>query len=175
MYRVRMAALAAALMVGITTVAAAQSAPDSVRQERSKHGRMGKARGGMQRALFRGITLTDAQQSRLEAIRASYQPRFQSLRESAQPAMQAMRDARQKQDTAASRAAFSSMQKHRAEMRALMDRQRADLRGVLTGEQQTTFDKNLSELRDRAAKRGERRGKARGGPRQGERRGHRGA
>ncbi|HJU88740.1 MAG TPA: Spy/CpxP family protein refolding chaperone [Gemmatimonadaceae bacterium] len=161
MARIRMAALAAALMIGAssTVLAQEQPRPEQGQEQRKgpRHGRMKAGHARMGKALFRGITLTDAQKSRLEQIRASYRTRFESLRSEMRPGVQAMRDARQKNDTAAFRAARTRLQEHREQMRALADQRRGEVRGVLTAEQQVTFDKNVAEIRDRAAKRAEHR------------------
>lgn len=169
MHRFRTAALAAALMIGSTAVAGAQGrGPESG----DHSARMKAAHGRMHQALFRDITLTDAQKTRLEAIRTSYRPQFQSLREQARPQMQALRDARQKNDSVAMRTARTQLEQHRTQVTALMDKQRAEVRGVLTAEQQATFDRNVTQMRERAMQRaGEKRKGGekgrRGGPRRG--------
>jgi Spy/CpxP family protein refolding chaperone len=147
MPRFRSAAVAAALLLGFSTVAIAQgSSRDSARAERVKrggHGRMG-------RALFRGITLTDAQKTRLESLRESHKTQARTLREQLRPQMQALRDARQKNDTVAMRTSRSQLMQKREQLMALADRRRVEVRSILTPEQQSTFDKNSTELRDRS-------------------------
>lgn len=168
MARIRMAALAAALMIGASSVAIAQEQPRPDQKQGPRHGRMQAGRARMGKALFRGITLSDAQKSRLATIRTSYRPRFESLRNEMRPRVQAMRDARQKNDTAAIRTARTQLEQHRERMRALAEQRRGEVRGVLTAEQQATFDKNVTEMRDRAAKRAEHR-RQHGGKRGGRR------
>ena len=80
----------------------------------------GGGRGGrMMAALFNGITLTDAQQKQVDSIHTAYQPQMQSAGQD------------------------------RAARRDLMQKQTADFRSVLTSDQQTTFDKNLADMRSR--------------------------
>jgi Spy/CpxP family protein refolding chaperone len=80
----------------------------------------GGGRGGrMSAMLFNGITLTDAQQKQIDSIRTAYRPQMQSAGQD--------RNAR----------------------RDLMQKQTADYRTVLTPDQQTTFDKNLADMRSR--------------------------
>jgi Spy/CpxP family protein refolding chaperone len=80
----------------------------------------GGGRGGrMSAALFNGITLTDAQQKQVDSIRAAYRPQMQSAGSD------------------------------RSARRDLMQKQTVDFRSVLTPDQQTTFDKNLADLRSR--------------------------
>lgn len=80
----------------------------------------GGGRGGrMMTALFQGITLTDAQQKQVDSIRTAYRPQMQSAGQD------------------------------RAARRDLMQKQTADLRTVLTPDQQTTFDKNMADMRSR--------------------------
>jgi Spy/CpxP family protein refolding chaperone len=94
------------------------------------------------RALFRGIELSEQQRTQLRAIGEKYQAERVALRERA-------RDARTggARPDSAQRAAF------RQSHVALMQRQRADLRGILTAEQRATFDANVQELEKRMAER----------------------
>ena len=101
-------------------------------------------REGM-RGLLRGIELTQAQRDQVKTINEKYRAEFQTLRESLQPDMKAARDARQRGDSAATRAAWDRNSAGREKMQALMEKQRADLRGVLTAEQQKTFDANVQQ------------------------------
>lgn len=170
MLRFRTAALVAALMIGSTAVAGAQRGPE----EGGRQSRMKAAQGRMHQALFRDITLTDAQKTRLEAIRTAYRPQFQALREQARPQMQSMREARQQNDTVAMRTARTQLEQHRTQVTALMEKQRAEVRAVLTTEQQATFDRNVTQMRERAMQRAE--NKRKGGGHKGRRGGpHRGA
>jgi Spy/CpxP family protein refolding chaperone len=91
----------------------------------------GAGRGRMTEMLFKDITLTDAQKTQTDSIVASYRPQMQALgpmrgNDGAQPDSASM-----------------------AKRRDLMSKEFADLRKVLTPEQQTAFDKNVTEMRER--------------------------
>ena len=120
---IRIAALAAALCVGLTTVAAAQGTePQQGRSE--AHGR---AMGGM---LLKDITLTDAQKAQIKTIRDKYVPQQMEVRKAAQ-------------------ATGSIDDATRAKMTDLQTKQAAEIRAILTADQQTQFDKNLAEMKAR--------------------------
>src|SRR6185437_1756266 len=74
---VRIATLAAALCVGMTTVAAAQSTQP---QQGQGEGR----RGGRGEWLLKDINLTDAQKDQIKTIREKYVPQQMELRKAAQ-------------------------------------------------------------------------------------------
>jgi Spy/CpxP family protein refolding chaperone len=70
-----------------------------------------------------------------------------------QPAMKEARAARQSGDSAKIRAARQSMAEPRDKMVALRKQEVAEIRGVLTPEQQATFDKNAKNARDQLRER----------------------
>lgn len=118
----RIATLAAALCVGMTTLAAAQGTEQQGQSEAR-----GRGMGGM---LLKDITLTDAQKAQIKTIRDKYVPQQMELRKSAQ-ATGSMDDAT------------------RAKMTDLQNKQAAEIRAILTADQQTQFDKNLAEMKAR--------------------------
>jgi len=120
---IRIATLAAALCVGMTTVAAAQGTEAQGQGE----ARGGRGMGGM---LLKDITLTDAQKAQIKTIRDKYVPQQMELRKAAQ-ATGSMDDAT------------------RAKMTDLQTKQAAEIRAILTADQQTQFDKNLAEMKAR--------------------------
>ena len=153
-------AVAAILTVG--AVAEAQSTttqPERQRNEMGRGNRGGPGRGG----LLRGITLSDAEKSRVKAIHAKYSTEARSLRESMRPAMQDVRTARQKRDSAAVKAAWEKTAGDRQKLQALMERQRAEIRAALTPENQRVFDANAKQLEQRRAAWNERGKGERGG------------
>jgi Spy/CpxP family protein refolding chaperone len=85
----------------------------------------------MEEMLLRGITLSSDQQQRIESIRASYRSQMEQSRQSGNT--------------------------DRAAMRTMMEKQQADIRGVLTADQQAQFDRNISEMRARQQQNGGRR------------------
>jgi Spy/CpxP family protein refolding chaperone len=143
MRKIHLAALGAALVVGLGTTAAAQAT------QKTEHGHgYGTAQGGpghdgarMDSALFRGLTLSDAQKSRITAIRQKYHGQMTALRDKARVSGQG--DAqRQPPDSAT-----------RAQLRSLMEQQRTEVRGVLTPDQQKVYDQNVAEIRAHAQER----------------------
>ncbi len=126
MKAIRIATLAAALCVGMTSVAAAQGA------EPPKQGQgQGEARrGGRGEWLLKDITLTDAQKEQVKTIREKYVPQQMELRKAAQ-------------------ATGSIDEATRAKMTDLQSKQAGEIRVILTADQQVTFDKNLAELKAR--------------------------
>ena len=156
--------LGLALIVGSATVAVAQNArpnarPDSAQRERG--GRWGGERGmrrggpGGDGALLKGITLTDAQKTRIKALRKEQEPEMKKSREQFGAVMKEARDARQRGDTVTARA---KMDQVRTGMGAQRTRQVASLRTVLTAEQQKQLDANVAEMKKRGDERGEKGG-----------------
>lgn len=121
---IRIATLAAALCVGMTSVAAAQGAPPQGQG-------MGEMRrgGGMGGMLLKDITLTDAQKAQIKTIREKYLPQQMELHKAAQATGAPPDEAT------------------RAKMMDLQTKQAADIRAILTADQQATFDKNLAEMK----------------------------
>src|SRR5688500_9912091 len=151
---VRLLTLGAALLLGGATVAVAQ-APQTPAPGRPRAGDVGRAprvgrplgegRDQLRGALFRGIELTTAQRRQLRDIGLKYGDQREDLARSLRG--KAGIAAGQRPDSAA-RARYRS--ELRTQSRALMDRQIADLRNVLTAEQRTAFDRNVAQYRERA-------------------------
>ncbi|MGH7603243.1 MAG: Spy/CpxP family protein refolding chaperone [Gemmatimonadaceae bacterium] len=122
MKAIRIATLAVALCVGATSVAAAQEqAPP---QGRGRQGGM----GGM---ILKDITLSDAQKAQIKTIRDKYVPQQMELRKAAQAVGGPPDEAT------------------RTKMMDLQTKQAAEIRAVLTADQQVTFDKNLADMKAR--------------------------
>jgi Spy/CpxP family protein refolding chaperone len=154
-------AIAAILSVG--TVAQAQSTTTQPRQPRHATGRA--ARGERVRGGLLRVTLSDAEKTRVKAIRAKYQDEAKTLRESLRPAMQDVRAARQKHDSVAMKAAWDRTVGDRQKLQALMQRERAEIRAALSPENQKVFDANAKAMEQRRAEwkkdgKGERNGRA---------------
>lgn len=152
---------AVALFAASEAIAQAPARPDSAgRQGEMRRGQRPRGERGMRmgregmRGLFRGIELTQSQRDQVKTVNEKYRAEFQTLRQSLEPDMKAVRDARQRGDTAAARAAWDRTSAGREKMQALMEKQRSELRGVLTPEQQKTFDANVQQGRTRMEKRG---------------------
>ena len=101
------------------------STSDAGRDGRSGPGGRGTGRGDQAQALFRGITMSADQQQRIDTIRTRYRTQMEQMRNSGD------RDAM------------------RSQMRPLMEKQQAELRAVLTPDQQQQFDQNAAEVRTR--------------------------
>src|SRR2546423_1243066 len=130
MKAIRIATLAAALCVGITSVAAAQGIePPQQGQGEARRG------GGMGNWLLKDITLTDAQKDQVKTIREKYMPQQMELRKQAQAVGGPPDDAT------------------RTKIMDLQTKQAADTREILTADQQAVFDKNLAAMKERMASR----------------------
>ena len=140
-------AIAAILTVG--TSVQAQSTTQQPRQEGRRAGRIGI--GGQGRGLFRGITLSDAERTRVKAVHAKYAAEAKPLREAMRPAMQDLRAARQKRDSVAVKAAWDKTSGDRQKLQALMQREREEIRSALTPENQKVFDANAKQMQERRA------------------------
>jgi Spy/CpxP family protein refolding chaperone len=122
---IRIATLAVAFCAGITSVAAAQGQPEPQGQGEMRRG------GGMGGMLLKDITLTDAQKDQIKTIREKYMPQQMELRKSVQATGGPPDEATMKR------------------MMDLQEKQAADIRAILTADQQKVFDANLKEMRDR--------------------------
>jgi protein CpxP len=123
---IRIATLAVALCAGMTSVAAAQGQPEP--KEGQGEMRRGGGMGGM---LLKDITLTDAQKAQIKTIREKYVPKQLELRKAVQATGGPPDDAT------------------RAKMMELQSQQSAEIRAILTPDQQKTFDNNLHEMKER--------------------------
>jgi Spy/CpxP family protein refolding chaperone len=113
------------LCIGLTLVAAAVARAQSSGGE----GGGGFAGRRMQR-LLQGITLTAAQQTKVDSITAKYRAQMPPFTPGAPP------------DSAT-----------RAKMRALFGNQDEEIRAVLTPDQQKVWDQNVTEMRNRMQQR----------------------
>jgi Spy/CpxP family protein refolding chaperone len=120
---IRIATLAIALCAGMTSLASAQGTEPNQGQGQRRGGGM----GGM---LLKDITLTDGQKDQIKVIREKYMPQQMELRKSAQAVGEV--DA-----------------STRAKMADLQSKQAAEIRAILTADQQKTFDHNLHEMREK--------------------------
>ena len=78
----------------------------------------------MTAVLFKDITLTPVQQAKADSITAKYREQMQALR-----------------------AAGGDQQEMRAKNRELQEKQRDELKAILTDDQKKTFDKNFEDMR----------------------------
>ena len=163
MRKTRVIGLAIAAILSVGTLAQAQSSTTHPEQQRRGMGRGDRA--GQGRGLLRGITLSDAEKARVQAVHTKFEAEAKPLRESLRPVMQEMRAARQKRDSAAVKAVMEKSAGDRQKLQALAQRQRAEIRSALTPENQKAFDANAKQLERRRAEwngrgKGERGGRA---------------
>ena len=115
----------------------------------------GEGRGGpgmmADRGLLKGITLTEAQKTKLEQVRGADRANMGGGRGAGRGNFEAIREAREKGDTATVR---RLMQEQRAEMDARRDQQIAAIRAILTSDQLGQFDANVAEMKKREAEMG---------------------
>lgn len=124
-------ALAGALVLGSACAqkpATAQSPAPQASTQQDGGQRMGRRGGDRMQMLFQGITLTADQQSQVQAIRERHRADMQGLNPRENP-------------------------DDRAKMMQNMQSQMAEIRAVLTPDQQTQFDKNAAEMRQRMQQR----------------------
>jgi Spy/CpxP family protein refolding chaperone len=150
MRKTRVIGFVVASLVSAASLAQAQTASPNARQEHRAEGRGIEGREG-RGGLFRGITLSDAEKARVKQVHEKYSTEAKSLRESLRPAMQDARAARQKGDTAGVKAAWNKTAGDREKLRAMMDRERAEIRTALTGDNQRLFDANVKQMEQRRA------------------------
>ena len=179
MLKMRTAALSAAAVIGLAVYAGAQvpAKQDSTwhrgdrqgqmgargerggrgESGRGRHGRRAFGRRGGEGRFIKDLNLTDAQKTKVKAIRDKYRPQFESLRKQQEPQFKAMRDAmrtaRQKGDTAsATRAKFrSQMEQFRARSQSIRQQEQNEIRGILTSEQRTKWDAAQKKMQERQA------------------------
>jgi Spy/CpxP family protein refolding chaperone len=155
----RLAAFAVLTTLAGAGTLAAQGGPPGGMRGRGPGG-PGGGPAMMDRALLRGITLTDAQKASLDKIRDADRAAMEANADQNRAEMDAIREARQSGDTAKARELMAAQ---RAKMDARRDQQIAAIRAILTGDQLTTFDANVAEMKKREAEMGPGRGR-RGGP-----------
>ena len=161
MRKSRVVGFAMAAILSVGTLVQAQSTTTQPEQQGRGMGRGDRVGAG--RGLLRGITLNDAEKTRVKSIHTKYSAEAKSLRESLRPAMQEVRAARQKRDSAAVRAALAKTTGDRQKLEALVQRQQAEIRAALTPENQKVFDANAKQLEQRRAAWNERGKGERGG------------
>jgi periplasmic protein CpxP/Spy len=98
----------------------------------------------MEHALFKNVTLTDAQKTQLEQIRKSEQASMKANGGAERTEFDAMRKARESGDTAT---ANRLMQQQRAQMQQQFDTHVAAVRNILTADQQKQLDANVADLK----------------------------
>jgi hypothetical protein len=139
------------LLSAAAVVPAQQPTPVPVPAPRARgHGIARQQRGKQfDKALLRGVTLSDAEKSNLQAVRAKYAAQRQTLRTQLRTQATNAKAARQRGDTAALRSIRTNLQ---TERQTLAQAERNDVRNALTSANQAKFDANLKRVEARAAR-----------------------
>ena len=157
MRKTTIAALSLAITLGASVAASAQSSEP--RPPRERAGQMERQRGGrgggLEQMLLKGITLSEQQKTRIQALHKA--DSANGSREQFRKAMTEAREARERGDTVTAKARMSEVRK---QMDAQREQRIASLRSVLNADQQKQFDANLAEWKQRAEQHrgGQRRG-----------------
>jgi hypothetical protein len=137
------------LLSAVAVVPAQQPTPVPAPASRA-HGKARPQRGKQfDKALLRGVTLSDAEKTNLQAVRAKYAAQRQTLRTQLRTQAQTAQAARQRGDTAALRSIRANLQ---TERQTLSQAERNDVRSALTPANQAKFDANLKRVEARAAR-----------------------
>ena len=155
----RMLTTAIALALTLAATAGAQSTDRGQRAERPRGAQQDsvgrRGRGGPERMLLRGITLSADQQSKLAELQTRERAQFDANRprrgEGPNGRNNADRPRREPGDT-------TGMAARRAEMEKRFEQRIAAVRNILTADQRVQFDKNVTELKARRAENGPRGG-----------------
>jgi Spy/CpxP family protein refolding chaperone len=123
MKAIRLVTLTAALCAGFASVSAAQTPATQADTQRGR---------GMGGRILEGITLTDAQKVQQKAIREKYAPQLLKVRKDAE---------------------VTGTPIDQARLSTIQSAQIAEIRAILTAEQQVIFDRNVAEMRARMAER----------------------
>lgn len=123
MKTLKIALMSAALLGTTVSIASAQGGGAPPRGQGP--GRQNR----MMEMMFHDITLTDAQKAKVDSIVAKYRAEMPAFTPGSQPS-----------------------EEDRAKRRELQQKQQADIRAVLTKEQQAQFDKNLEQMRQQGGR-----------------------
>jgi Spy/CpxP family protein refolding chaperone len=151
MRKTRVLALVVASLVSTASFAGAQAPAARPQGGRHAMGPGMEGRRGERGGALRGLKLSDAEKTKVQAINTKYAAEGKTLRESMKPAMQEARALRQKGDTAGLRALWDKNKGGRDQMQALQVRQQAEIRTALTPENQKLFDANVQKVEKRRA------------------------
>ena len=166
MSRLNAAALGAALLIGISGVAGAQTpgtqgpsvkAPGQKGMDGHRRGggrgegmRGGRRGGGFDRGLARDLNLTETQRTQIKSIHEKYRPRLKAVQDQFKTQSDAARALRQKGDTAGARAAFQRLRTDmQARIQPIHQQQQTEIRNLLTAEQRTKFDAAQQKMKER--------------------------
>lgn len=151
MRKSRVLALVVASLVSTASFAGAQAPAAAPNGGRHAMGPGMEGRRGEGDGALRGLTLSDVEKAKVQAINTKYAAEGKSLRESMKPVMQEARALRQKGDTAGLRALWEKNKAGRDQFQALRVRRQNEIRTALTPENQKLFDANIEKQAKRRA------------------------
>jgi Spy/CpxP family protein refolding chaperone len=139
------------LLSAVAIVPAQQPTPVPAPAPRARAHRNARPQRGKQfdKALLRGVTVSDAERTNLQAVRATYAAQRQTLHTQLRTQAQNAKAARQRGDTSALRSIRANLQ---TERQTLSQAERNDIRNALTPANQAKFDANLKRVEARAAR-----------------------
>ena len=150
MQSVRSLIVAGSLLLSAVAIVPAQQPTPAPAPRARAHGNARPQRGKQfDKALLRGVTLSDAEKTNLQAVRAKYAAQRQTLHTQLRTQAQNAKAARQRGDTAALRSIRANLQ---TERQTLAQAERNDIRNALTPANQAKFDSNLKRVEARAAR-----------------------
>lgn len=155
MQSIRSLMMVGSLLLSAVAIVPAQQPTPAPGVHSRRFGRPGRRKQEFDRALLRGITLSDAEKANLRAVHAKYASQEQALRTQMRSESQDLRSARQRGDTATLHSLRTNVN---AQRQSLMQSERNDVRNALTPANQAKFDANMQTMQSR---RGRRPGRAR--------------
>jgi hypothetical protein len=152
----RMLTTAIALALTVAASAGAQSTDRGQRAERPRDAQQDsvgrRGRGGPERMLLRGITLSADQQAKLAELQTRERAQLDANRPRRQDGANGQNEARPQRQ----RGDTTGMAARRAEFEKRFEQRIAAVRNILTADQRVQFDKNVAELKTRRAEGGAR-------------------
>ena len=145
---------AAALMAAPALHAQATTPPQASITGHNDVQRGMRPRGMMGHGMMANLNLTADQKAKMKAIHEKYAPQMKAAREKAKPDFDAMKAARASHDTAAMRTARAKLQADMAPTQSVMKQQMAEMRAILTPEQQQKFDSASARMKGHMGGRG---------------------
>ena len=153
MARITVAGLALAMTLGVAAVSQAQQPTQQTRhQHRAGQQWQGRGEHGGMGYLLKDITLTEQQKAQLKEIRGKDHKKGDN-KEFAEKRDE-MKEAREKGDTAKVQ---KIRQDVREEMKERREHQIKEIREILTPDQRTIFDRNVTDAQQKFEQRGSRR------------------
>jgi periplasmic protein CpxP/Spy len=151
MLTVRTLALGALMVFGVAGVSAAQSpAAPKTRADGSREGHFRRGPGGG-RGFMRDLNLTDAQKAQMKTIHQKYEPQRKALQDRAKPFKDAARAAHQRGDTAAFHSNMLQARQVMQSGQSFRTQEQAEIRAILTPDQQAKFDAHQKVAAERRA------------------------